>query len=523
LKEIFLYITQGLKRAVQVNRDGIATIDGDNQKTWTLFAQRVRKLAGALQALGLQTETRVAILSQNNDRYLETFYAIAWAGGIIVPLNFRLAPPELVYMLNDADVQILLVDDTFKHTLPELLPHVENLQHVIVMDGNLPPNALDYEDILAKATPIPDAGRGGDDVVAIFYTGGTTGISKGVMLSHTNLVSNAMTALLNIYEGEPWVYLHSAPMFHIADAQWMVGVTMQAGTHVFMPKFIPEMMLATIQKYKVTHCALVPTMVNMLLNSGKIDHYDLSSLRGMNYGGSPMAPALIARTRQALPKCRLFQGYGQTETSPNVSMLLDKYHDPDGEYADKIGSAGQPMFTVEVIIVDGDNNTVPLGEIGEIAVRGPNIMRGYWNKPEETAYALRGGWMHTGDMGYMDSDGFLYIVDRLKDVVISGGENVYSAEVEAAIYQHPAVAVCAVIGIPDEGWGEKVHAVIIPREGKSITETELLEHCRKLIAGYKCPHSVEIRHEPMPMSGAGKILKRELRALYWEGKSRLVN
>lgn len=181
------------------------------------------------------------------------------------------------------------------------------------------------------------------------------------------------------------------------------------------------------------------------------------------------------------------------------------------------------MLTVEVIIVDGDDKPVPSGEIGEIVVRGPNVMRGYWNKPEETAYALRGGWMHTGDMGYMDSDGFLYIVDRLKDVVISGGENVYSAEVEAAIYQHPAVAVCAVIGIPDEQWGEKVHAVIIPREGKTITEAELLEHCRKLIAGYKCPRSVEIRHEPMPMSGAGKILKRELRAPYWEGKSRSVN
>ena len=518
-----MYITQGLKRAVQVNRNGIATIDGERQQTWGSFAERVTKLAGALQALGLQTETRVAILSQNNDRYLETFFAIAWASGIIVPLNFRLAPPELVYMLNDANVQILLVDDTHKHTLPELLPQAESLEHVIVMDGDLLPNTLDYEDILAKASPIPDEGRGGDDVVAIFYTGGTTGISKGVMLSHTNLVSNAMTALLNIYEGEPWVYLHSAPMFHIADAQWMVGVTMQAGTHVFMPKFVPETMLAMIEKYRITHCALVPTMVNMLLNSGKINDYDLSSLRGMNYGGSPMAPALIARTRQALPTCRLFQGYGQTETAPNVSMLLDKFHDPDGEYADKIGSAGQTMFTVEVMIVDSDDNPLPTGEIGEIAARGPNVMRGYWNKPEETAYALRGGWMHTGDVGYMDSDGFLYIVDRLKDVVISGGENVYSAEVEAVIYQHPAVAVCAVIGIPDNQWGEAVHAVIIPRDGQTITEAELLDHCRKLIAGYKCPRSVEIRYEPMPMSGAGKILKRELRAPYWEGNSRSVN
>src|SRR5690606_24818453 len=222
-----------------------------------------------------------------------------------------------------------------------------------------------------------------------------------------------------------------------------------------------------IGEYRITACALVPTMVNMLLNVQNFEQYDVSSLRAMNYGGSPMAPALIARTRKAFPRCRLFQGYGQTETSPNVSMLLDKYHDPDGPFADKIESAGQPMFTVEVKIVDSNDNELPVGEIGEIVARGPNIMKGYWNKPAETAYALRNGWMHTGDVGYMDQDGFLYIVDRMKDMIISGGENVYSVEVEAAIYQHTAVAMCAVIGIPDEKWGEAVHAVVVLREGAS--------------------------------------------------------
>jgi long-chain acyl-CoA synthetase len=204
-------------------------------------------------------------------------------------------------------------------------------------------------------------------------------------------------------------------------------------------------------------------------------------------------------------------------------MLNDKYHDPDGEFADKTESAGQPMFTVEIKIVDFEDNEVPRGEVGEIAVRGPNVMKGYWNKPHETAHALRGGWLHTGDVGYMDDDGFLFIVDRMKDMIISGGENVYSAEVEAAIYQHPDVAVCAVIGIPSEKWGEQVHAVVVPQADKIIKADDIMQHCRKLIAGYKCPRSVEIRTQPMPMSGAGKILKRQLRAPYWEGKTRSVN
>lgn len=521
-----MYLTQGLKRAVQVNRDGTATIDHHHQRrqTWGAFAERVARLAGALKNLGLETDGRIAVLAFNSDTYLEYFFAVQWAGGILVPLNVRLAPPELVYMLNDAGVTILVVDAAFTAMLPQLLPDTPAIQHVIVIGDDAPPaDTLHHETLLAAAEPIPDAERGQDDVAGIFYTGGTTGLPKGVMLTHTNLISNAMTALLNMYEGTPWVYLHSAPMFHIADAQWMIGATLMAGTHVFVPKFDPENMLKMIEQYQITHCALVPTMVNMLLNVKNLEQYDLSSLRGMNYGGSPMAPALIARTRKAFPTCRLFQGYGQTETSPNVSMLLDKYHDPDGAFADKIESAGQPMFTVEVKIVDLEDNALPTRVVGEIAVRGPNIMQGYWNKPDETAYALRNGWMHTGDVGFMDEDGFLYIVDRVKDMIISGGENVYSVEVEAAIYQHSAVAMCAVIGIPDEKWGEAVHAVVVLRDGASLTHDELIQHCRTLIAGYKCPRSVEISHNPLPMTGAGKILKRALRAPFWGDQTRAVN
>jgi long-chain acyl-CoA synthetase len=519
-----MFLTQGLKRAAQVNRHGIATIDGERRQTWERFEQRVAKLAGALRSLGMEAGGRVAILSFNSDRYLEYFFAIPWAGGVIVPLNVRLAPPELVYMLDDSGSQILIVDDTHIAMLPDITASTSTVKQIIYAGaGDAPAAFLDHETILDSAQPAPDSGRGGNDVAGIFYTGGTTGLSKGVMLTHTNLVSNALVSLLNIYEGEPWTYLHSAPMFHIADCQWNVGVTLHAGTHVFMPRFAPEDMLRMIETYRVTHCALVPTMVNMLYNVEGREKYDVSSLRGMNYGGSPMAPALIIKARQAFPQCRFFQGYGQTETAPNVSMLSDQYHDPNDPDAGKIASAGQPVFTVEVKIVDAHDQPAPQGAIGEIAVRGPNVMAGYWNKPEETAYALRGGWMHTGDLGYMDEDGFLYIVDRSKDVIISGGENIYSVEVEKVIYQHPAVAMCAVIAIPDDKWGEAVHAVIVPKQGQIMGAEEIIAHCRRHIAGYKCPRSVEIRHEPLPMSGAGKILKRELRVPFWEGKTRAIN
>jgi long-chain acyl-CoA synthetase len=519
-----MFLTQGIKRAAQVNRHGIATIDGGRRQTWEAFEQRVVKLAGALRALGLQPGGRVAILSFNSDRYLEYFFAVPWAGGVIVPLNVRLAPPELVYMLNDSGAHILVVDDAHAAIGRDITTDSSAIRHMIcASSGDVPAGLLDHEAILEAAQPAPDSGRGGSDVAGIFYTGGTTGLPKGVMLTHTNLVSNAMVSLLNMYEGEPWTYLHSAPMFHIADCQWNVGVTVHAGTHVFMPKFAPEDMLRAIETYRITHCALVPTMVNILCNVEDREKYDVSSLRGMNYGGSPMPPALIVKARQAFPQCRFSQGYGQTETAPNVSMLSDKYHDPDGPYADKLASAGQSVFTMEVKIVDNHDQEVPRGTIGEIAARGPNVMAGYWNKPEETAYALRGGWMHTGDLGYMDEDGFLYVVDRTKDMIISGGENIYSAEVEKVIYQHPAVAMCAVIAVPDDRWGESVHAVVVPKPGQSISGEDIIAYCRQHIAGYKCPRSVDIRHEPLPMSGAGKILKRELRAPFWEGKARAVN
>jgi len=517
-------ITQGLKRAIQINRGGTATLFGERRRTWQEFGERVAKLAGALRGLGLASGGRVAILALNSDRYLECYYAVPWAGGIVVPINVRLAPPELIYTLNDSGAEILVVDAVFKAMLPAFSGKLSTVRRILFADdAPTPEGTQNYEQLLAAAEPIPDAMRGGDDIVGIFYTGGTTGQAKGVMLTHNNLISNAMNVITGLHYRQTTVYLHAAPMFHLGDSASTFGVTMSGGLHAFIPKFDPADTLRAIQAYRVTNTLLVPTMINMLVNFPAVQDYDVASLKMILYGGSPMPGAVIARALQVFPGCGFTQAYGMTELAPVATLLDPQYHTLDGPLAGKLTSAGQPVYSVEVTVVDPDDHEVPRGVIGEIVVRGPIVMKGYWNKPEATAQALRGGGMHTGDAGSMDEDGFVSIVDRMKDMIISGGENVYSAEVENAIYQHPAVAMCAVVGIPSAAWGEAVHAIVVPKAGQAVAEDAIIAHCKELIAGYKCPRSVEIRQEALPISGAGKILKSALRRPFWEGHERQVN
>jgi long-chain acyl-CoA synthetase len=475
--------------------------------------------------LDLRTGGRVAILALNSDRYLEYFFAVPWAGGIVVPLNIRLAPPELIYMLNDSGAEILLVDDAFQAMPPAFHGTLTTVKHIVFAgEGLTPEGTVNYEEHLAKAHAAPDVERGGDQVAGIFYTGGTTGLAKGGMLTHDNIFSNALNALASVdTTGQRWVYLHAAPMFHIGDCSTNCTLTLMASTHVFLPKFDVEATLKTIQEHGITHTVLVPMMVNMLANFPVVETYDLSSLRTVFYGASPMPEAVLAKAMQVFPACEFIQAYGMTETSPLITVLAGKYHTFAGPYAGKIASAGQAVPSVEVKIVDEHDYEVPLGTVGEIITRGPHVMQGYWNKPAETAQVLRGGWMHTGDAGYMDDEGFAYIVDRVKDMIITGGENVYSVEVENVLYQHPSVAMCAVIGIPSEAWGEAIHAVVVCKEGHAVTEADLIAHCKERTAGYKCPHSIDIRQTPLPLSGVGKILKTELRAPLWAGKTRQVN
>jgi long-chain acyl-CoA synthetase len=318
-------------------------------------------------------------------------------------------------------------------------------------------------------------------------------------------------------------YIHSGPMFHLADGASTFGVTMCGGFHAFVPRFDPVDCLETIQAEKVTHGQYVPTMINMLANHPRVRDYDLSSLRYILYGASPMPEGVLRKALEVLPGCQFIHAYGMTEAAPILTLLPPRYTTLEGPHAGRIKSCGLAAHTAELRIVDENRKEVPHGTTGEVAARGPMIMVGYWNKPKETEAVLQDGWYYSGDAAYMDDEGFVFIVDRLKDMIISGGENVYSAEVENAISLLPGVAEVAVIGIPDAKWGETIHAIIVPRAGANLTVEAVMDHCRTQIAGYKCPRSVEFRDTPLPLSGAGKILKRELREPFWKGYEKRVN
>lgn len=519
-----MHLSQCVNRAVQINPRGIATISGDTSRTYIEFKERIQRFAGGLKKLGLGVGDRIAILSLNSDRYLESFFAVPWAGGIIVPINIRLAAPEILFTLNDSESKFLIVDDAFAQLLPQLEGEMKSVKTIIFAgDGEPPSGSVSFEGLIEESVAVEDAGRGGDDVAGLFYTGGTTGRSKGVMLTHDNLVANAMNIVAAQKINSESKYLHAAPMFHLADCASTFGMTLVGGEHAFIPKFDPQDTLAALQRYKVTNCLLVPTMINLLVNCPQFDNYDLSSVQKVMYGASPMPEALLKKAMNMLPNCKFAQGYGMTETAPLLTFLDTDYHVLEGPKAGKLNSVGCAGLSVEIKVVDEDDNELPRGEVGEIIARGPMVMKGYWKQPEMTQQALKNGWMHTGDLGYMDEEGFIYIVDRSKDMIVSGGENVYSTEVENAIYQHPMVQECAVIGVPSDQWGEDVHAIVVLKEGQELSETEVKTHCAQLIANYKVPKSVSFDLGPLPVSGAGKILKTELRKPFWEGKEKQVN
>lgn len=514
-------VTQSLLRNVQQRPHALATSCGGRQRSWQAFVERVARYAHGLKSLGLAPGDRVAILALNSDHYLETVFAVPWAGGIIVPINTRWSQPEIAYTLADAGVRILVVDEHFVELAQTLV--AGSAIRVVQFGPTAAPGCVALESLIESLPAIDEAGRGGDDVSGIFYTGGTTGRSKGVMLTHTNHVTNSLQLAAMMRAPEGLSYLHAAPMFHIADALCVYMVTSLGGTHHVIPRFEPAACAAALQAHRITDILLVPTMIQMLLDHLAQQPYDLKSLARLYYGASPIPEATLLRLFDALPTCAPVQLYGQTEAAPMLTVLEGRYHVKDGPDAGRLRAAGRAIPCIELKIVDEQDNEVPRGTVGEIVARGPNVMAGYWQLPEQTAQTLRGGWLHTGDAAWMDEEGFVYISDRLKDMIISGGENVYSTEVENALHQHPAVAQCAVIGVPDARWGERVHAIVVPRVGVPRDAEDIIAHCRRLIADFKCPRSVDFRDEPLPLSGAGKILKTELRKPYWEGKERSVN
>jgi long-chain acyl-CoA synthetase len=343
------------------------------------------------------------------------------------------------------------------------------------------------------------------------------------MLSQRNFVENGYHVMAHLALREGDVYLHAAPMFHLADGWATYAFTGVGSTQTYVRGFEPRAVLAAIERERVTMTVLVPTMINALINHPDAATRDLSSLRYLLYGASPIAESVLRRAMDVLG-CDFTQAYGMTEAAPILTLLLgdDHRHDGSERAVRRLRSAGRPVLGVEVRVVDLDDQDVPTGEVGEVLARGANMLAGYWNRPEETAEALRGGWYHSGDLATLDEDGYLYIVDRKKDMIVTGGENVYSVEVEDALAAHPAVLECAVIGVPDEHWGEAIHAVVALKSGQAASEDELVAHCHARIAGYKCPKSIAFV-EALPKSGAGKVLKRELREPHWAGRERLVH
>ncbi|MCW2635019.1 MAG: AMP-dependent synthetase and ligase [Blastococcus sp.] len=513
-------LTQGLHRAAQQHPGAVATVCKDRTRTHAESVDRIARLAAGLQGLGLGDGDRAAILSLNSDRYHEFLAGTLWAGGVVVPINLRWTVAEIAESLVEVGARILVVDDAFAGHVEGIRHAHPDLEHVVhAGDGPTPDGCTGFEQLIADSEPAEDARRWGDDLAAVFYTGGTTGRSKGVMLSHSNLLTSALGVLATEHFVSPdGIYLHAAPMFHLADlAAWTCQVV-RGGTHVMIPMFEPVAVMTAIAEHGVTDALLVPTMIQLLVDHPRVDEFDISGLRRVIYGASPMSEGVLGRALKTLPNASFTQAYGMTELSPCATLLVPADHEDPVHRR----SAGRAVPHGEVRIVGPDDVELPRGQVGEIVARGGHVMLGYWNRPEETAEALRGGWMHTGDGGYMDDDGYVYISDRIKDMIISGGENVYSVEVENVLAQHPSVATCAIIGVPDDKWGERVHAVVVPVAGAVPTLEELRVFCGERMSGYKVPRSIELV-DGLPLSAAGKVLKRELRRPYWEGLERRVH
>ncbi|MDZ4731090.1 MAG: AMP-binding protein [Xanthomonadales bacterium] len=510
-------LTRSLHRAALINRNGIATYFEGNETSWQDTLLRVQRIAAVLLERGVQNNDRVALLGGNSDTFYQCLFAINWAGGISMPLNMRFAVPEIAYCLSDSGSKILLVDEEFLDMVPEISLSAPQLKVVISLGKSRPESAVNgLADLVKDVAPVEDAGRAGKDIAALYYTGGTTGRSKGVMLGHDDFVVNVIQWAHTVGVTSKERNLIIAPMFHLVGGLNSVAAAVLASSLVIARKFDAGHLVQMMVKNEVSKTCLVPIMLDAIVAWLEENPTDLSCLKRISYGGAPMSEKALKRALAALPNTSFYQVYGQTEGGPNISVLDARYHVLDGPDAGKLRSAGQPLPGVEVDILDEEGNPLKQGETGEICVRGLTVSQGYWNLPEETAEANRFGWLHTGDAGYFDEDGFLFIVDRIKDMIITGGLNVYSAEVENIINRHPSVGQCAVIGIPSERWGEQIHAIVRLAEGAKVTEEELAELCRSELAGYKQPRSFEFRVEPFPVTGLGKVLKREIRAPYWE-------
>jgi fatty-acyl-CoA synthase len=505
-----------------------AVVCGDDRFTYAEFASRATRLAGALQNAGIRAGERVAFLSTNCHRLLEAYYGVLEAGAVLLPLNIRLSSDELAYILNDAGATILFIEKGFLPIVESFRSKLSTVKQFVLLDAEPQESWLapqNYEKMIAAAQPVKiDITTVDENAVAeLFYTSGTSANPKGVMLTHRNIYLHALNACISIHAEPNPVELHTIPLFHANGWGVAHSLTFLGGKHVMIHRFDPIEVFRLIEKEGAQTCSLVPIMATVLVNCPERTKYNLSSLKRATIGGAASSPTLIREVEEKLG-CLCFSGYGLTETSPTLSLAMMKpgLEATGEERYVREAMTGYPILGVEMRVVDPNDQDVPHDgkSIGELIARGDGIMKGYWNQPESSAEALRGGWFHTGDMATVDKDGCFLIVDRKKDIIVSGGENISSLELEKILLAHPAVLEACVIPVPDQKWGEVARALIVLKPEAQLTEAELLEFSRSHLAHYKCPRAVDFV-ESLPKTGTGKILKKDLRKKYWQGQETL--
>ena len=509
--------------------DAPATIYGTRTLTWEQLDARSSRVAQGLAAFGLGPADRIAFLDKNGPEYFEVLFGAAKVGAVNVAVNWRLSSREMQYIVNDAEAKVLVVGAEFASQLEEMRPGLETVKAIITIGGDAVLNAEDslYEDWLAaQAASDPGHQAEPNEVALQLYTSGTTGHPKGAMLTHANLGTVMRTVATPWQLDSDAVSLVAMPLFHIGGSGWaLVGMT-AAARSVVVRDPIPNVVLDLMARERVTNAFIVPALLQALCAVPNAADRDYGSLRAIMYGASPITDRALITAMETFG-CDFVQLYGLTETTGAITQLDAADHDPGGPRAGLLRSAGRAYPWVDLQVTDPETASErPRGEVGELWTRSAQNMLGYWNKPDADASVFTSdGWFRTGDAGYMDDDGFVYLTDRLKDMIVSGGENVYPAEVENVLAGHPAVADVAVIGVPDERWGETVKAVVVPAPGTEPSESlagQIIAFCRDRLAHYKCPTSVDWI-EVLPRNPSGKILKRELREPYWAGRDRRVN
>ncbi len=505
--------------------NNLAIVHGSRRFTYAQFNSRANRLANALYRLGIGQGDNVALLQYNYPEMLESMFACFKAGFGAVPINWRLHPNEFAFIIDHSEARAVILSPEFNESIVDIRGRIKKAQHLITLSG-AEGERLDYETLIStESEEFIDAEVQDDDLAWLFYTSGTTGMPKGAMLTHRNLLAMTMNFYADIRPGfgPDDVVLHAAPLSHGSGLYALPNIGKAAANIILESQsFDPDLIFKAIQDYRVTNMFAAPTMIKLMVESAAVDKYDHSSLRALNYGGAPMLAEDLKEAMTKLGPC-LVQLYGQAESPMTITYLPHRDHVSDGTPGQmkRLSSAGFPRTDVEVKIFDPDDKELPPGETGEIVTRSGLVMKGYWRNAEATAKTLKNGWLHTGDVGYMDESGYLFIMDRSKDMIISGGENIYPREIEEVLIRHPAVREVAVVGVPDPKWGEAIKAVVSLVEGRSATEDELIAFCKDHIASHKKPKSLDFVDE-LPKNNYGKILKRELRAKYWEEMERKV-